>query len=276
MKQKLIVIVVVIVLIIVLIWLGIYTLNYLSQFKPKTPLEPTTTTENILYQSNFNNPDEISDWQIIDAADVQSGPSDWQITGGYLIQESAIFQKDKNYSGSMAILKESKDWKNYQVNINFIPVARGGLGFLVRYQDDKNYYKILINSDSQSGNKLIRIEKMKNGQTEILYQIPKSYNLKKTNNLIISVNNNKINCYLNSDQITIYGVDKNEVISSGGFGLLVSRMPDIKFDNLEINYLSKNTYQQKDGRVLGEKKQRNEEEDLDRQIDQLLKEIGIE
>ena len=269
--KKLFAIIISLAIILVFLILGFLTLSWISKIYPQTG-EPRVT-QGQLYFADFGSKKELKKWETMDAAGASANSSKWEISSGALIQKSNIYKKDSVNAGSFLVLKNDKDWQNYQVTLKFKPTNEGGVGFLVRYQDENNFYKISLVYNKDLGGPYIRIDKVKDGKVTKLYQVKKSYKLGQENEAKIIVKEKRIDFYLNSDKVTIYGLDKGEAIDRGGFGFLVFDMPDISFDNLEIVEIKSESSQSEQGQISGTK---TEEKKIDEEIDVLLEEIGIE
>ena len=226
-----------------------------------------------LYFADFKNKKELKKWEILDTQGASANPSKWEISDGLLVQKSNIYKKDSINAGSFLILKEGADWQNYQARLKFKPTNEGGMGFLVRYQNVNDFYKISLVYNKNLGGPYIRIDKIKDGKVTKLYQVKKCYKLGQENEAKIIINGKRIDFYLNSEKVTIYGIDKGEPIKKGRFGFLVFDMPNVSFDNLEISKLATGSTGTDSGQVSGVK---TEEQKLDQEIDVLLEEIGVE
>ena len=268
--KKFTAIIISLVIILVFLVLGFLSLCWISRIYPQAQ-EPKVVPGQ-LYSADFASKKELKKWETIDTGGAAANPSKWEISEGSLVQKSNIYKKDAVNAGSFLVLKEGADWQNYQVNLKFKPTAEGGMGFLIRYQDGNNFYKISLAYSKDLGGAYIRIDKVQNGKVSKLYQVKKCYKLNQENEAKIIVNGKRIDFYLNSDKVTIYGIDKGQAIEKGRFGLLVFDMPNVSFDNLEIVELTIEGAGGS-GQVSGAK---TEEQKLDEEIDVLLKEIGVE
>jgi len=271
--KKILAIFISLILILGVVLAGFLLYQRISQLQPK-PTEPEVFP-NRLYFSEFKDRNDFKKWQIIDAESASNSPSDWQIVNEKLVQKSTIFKNEPFYQGTNLIFENGNDWSDYQVLFEFKPPTTGGVGFLVRYQDENNFYRIYLTCDKELGGPKISVDKIQNGNLKNLYQIQKCFQPNIENKIKIIINNNRINLYLNSDKITIYGQDKENLISKGSFGFMVNKMANVEFDNLEILDLSKNV-KSGEGEVLSEKAAETEEEKLDEEIEKILKEIGID
>ncbi len=258
-------------IILVFLIVGFLALSWVSKSQPDFQ-EPGVTSGQ-LYWADFENKKELKKWDVVDTQGAAANPSKWEISDGLLVQKSNIYKKGSVNAGSFLVLKQGEDWQNYQARLKFKPMNEGGTGFLIRYQDANNFYKISLVYSKNLGGPYIRIDKVKDGKVTKLYQVKKCYKLNQENQVKITVNGKRIDFYLNSEKVTIYGIDKGEAIEKGRFGFLVYDMPNVSFDNLEISGLNSESTKSSSGQVSGAK---TEEQKLDEEIDVLLKEIGVE
>ncbi|ACA16189.1 metallophosphoesterase [Methylobacterium sp. 4-46] len=85
----------------------------------------------------------------------------------------------------------ASEWKDYSVETDFT-AARGGVGLLLHYQDDKNYYKIEL--DDTTG--LAQLFSLKNGIEQTLWQGPIRYDAAGPNHLRADIVDGKLQVWL--------------------------------------------------------------------------------
>lgn len=196
--------------------------------------QPSPTNQaKIDFSLDFTRKYNGSDWQIIDQKNSVSGPSSWQKIKSGLLQDSQIHgQKfglplDKNdYTGSLDIFKNGQAFTNYEFNLDFTPIDPNGVGAIIRYQNPQNYYRVLVLNNNPIINKyvgpFIRIDKIQNGETHLLYSKKADYQLGQNNDLKIRCFGNKIEAYLNNnDQPVIWVIDTKNPYIAGSVGLFV-------------------------------------------------------
>lgn len=274
-NQFIFVIISVIIVFVSILYFGI---NTYSKFKAKKyPVQPNIEL-GVLYKQDFSFWRPLKDWNAIDISNAQDSPSKWRVVDDDKIeQQSNIFKSDsqKNiekrlYLGSNFVL-EKDHWTNYSIVLKFKTNSSGVVGFLIRYQDEENYYKVSISNNSDLGGPFIRIDKLVDGKLSNLYITKISFKADQDNIIKISIYNNRINVYLNDlSKLTLYGIDKDRSIENGKFGLSVYQMPDISFWNIKI--IDSNIVKEQNLDQLNNNKQ----QDLDDQINQLLDEIGLD
>ena len=248
MLKKIIIALLLIILTSGLFYLGYYLYITYFQSSSQTVTQPTTTEkpkteEGVLYQSDFSKSSALSDWQIIDEPYAVEGPSNWKIENNNLVQTSNIWGGtfgepviSKSYLGTLAYLKQGLAWQNYEVDLKFNPTDNDGVGFIVRYQDQNNYYKVMIVLDSEkdNGGPFIKIDKNLNGTFITLFQKPLTYKLGQENTIKIVVNGALIEVYLNSDTKTIWATDPDASFKTGSFGLSCFAEEGVSFWNIVI------------------------------------------
>ena len=267
-KGKIIAISVSLLIIMIIACSGIYLLRVLIQ-KGNNQAQPEVVPGRLFY-SNFHDKKVMKSFEKIDSKNAQGAPSKWEIADG-LIQKSNIFSQNQINPGSFLIIQNGFDWQNFQADVKFNVEADGIFGFLVRYQDENNFYKVHLTCNHSLGGPIIKIDKIKDGKLSTLYQKNQCFQLKSENTVRLVVNGNRIDVFLNSEQVTIYGLDNGALIDKGTFGFFVSSMPNLKINYLEIQKITNNTESSGTGQVLSEK---SEEQKLDEKINELLKEIG--
>ena len=249
MFKKILAALIIIILISGLFYLGFYL--YLTKIKPSkesvsepAPAETSSTSQpSILYASDFSKSDSLNDWTTVDDVNANEGPGDWKIENGALVQLSNIWAgtagepvTGKSYLGTEAYLKVGFSWSNYEVSAKFNPKDNDGVGFLVRYNDQSNYYKVMMVQDSEkdNGGPFIKIDKNLNGTYITLFQKPLTYNLSQDNEIRIMVNGPLIEVYLNSETKTIWATDPDSSFSQGTLGLACFAQRGVSFKDIKI------------------------------------------
>jgi hypothetical protein len=200
-----------------------------EKIKQPNPVGNSDFALTIDFKTNYN----IKDWEVIDQAETKDGPSDWQKINSGLLQDSHIQGQNfgqpleqNNYAGSLNIYKKGLDYQNYDYDLTFIPIDSNGVGTIVRYQNSQNYYRVLFVNQNSTDNKyvgpFVRIDKIQNGQTKLLYAKTIRYEFGKSNNLKVRCSDSKIEVYLNNNnQPAIWFTDTNNPILKGSIGLFV-------------------------------------------------------
>ena len=131
---------------------------------------------------DFNDGNYVG-WQVIDDREPQSGPSNWLVENGELVQKSNIWsygpvELETKYHLGTHIVRGFTTWSDYSLNAILRSTDNDGVGLIFRYQDALNYYRILLMNDpSWSGldssgiavnTPLQRIQKFVDGEPYIL------------------------------------------------------------------------------------------------------------
>jgi len=126
---------------------------------------------------------DFNGWKVTDDLEPQSGPSDWAVENGVLVQKSNIWaygpvELETKYHLGTHVSTGDKNWADYSMNALVRSADNDGVGLIFRYQDSKNYYRVLLMNDpSWSGldssgvavnTPLQRLQKFINGEPYIL------------------------------------------------------------------------------------------------------------
>lgn len=225
----------------------------------------------ILVSEDFSNANALSRFNIIDEGEFGGiGPngksSEWLVNNGKLIQTTDLQSRELTWSGATAadywkrgwsplgdgvnVLRLGtyalfKDpaalaWTDYAVEATIQTPDKDGLGFLFRYKDNKNYYKLELDADGildrNPGNgagSIFNLIRMKNGVEEILAQVPGKYEPGQAMKLRVEVVGDKITAFLNDEALFAYPVG-DRGLDAGTFGLYSWGNAGLTFDNLTV------------------------------------------
>lgn len=104
-----------------------------------------------IFSDNFEDGD-YSGWQITDDPEPQSGPSNWVVENGVLVQKSNIWAYgpvalETKYHLGTHIVAGDKNWKDYALNALVRSADNDGVGLIFRYDSPTRYYRILLMND---------------------------------------------------------------------------------------------------------------------------------
>ncbi len=225
----------------------------------------------ILVSEDFSNANALTRFNIIDEGEFGGiGPngksSEWLVNNGKLIQTTDLQSRELTWSGATAadywkrgwsplgdgvnVLRLGtyalfKDpaalaWTDYAVEATIQTPDKDGLGFLFRYKDNKNYYKLELDADGildrNPGNgagSIFNLIRMKNGVEEILAQVPGKYEPGQAMKLRVEVVGDKITAFLNDEALFAYPVG-DRGLDAGTFGLYSWGNAGLTFDNLTV------------------------------------------
>lgn len=110
-----------------------------------------TQAQTLPFYDSFNDGD-FTGWEVIDDVAPVSGPSDWRVEGGVLVQRSNIWsysevELETKYHLGTHIITGDSAWTDYSFNATVRSTDNDGVGLIFRYQDAQNYYRILLMND---------------------------------------------------------------------------------------------------------------------------------
>ena len=225
----------------------------------------------ILVAEDFSSPQSLSRFNIVDEGELGGiGPdgkaSEWLLADGKLAQTTGLASRELTWSGATAadlwkrgwsplgdgvnVLRLGtyalfKDpaalaWTDYAVEATIQTPDKDGLGFLFRYKDNKNYYKLELDADGildrSPGNgagSIFNLVRMKNGVEEILAQVPGKYEPGQAMKLRVEVVGDKITAFLNDEALFAYPVG-DRGLDAGTFGLYSWGNAGLSFDDLTV------------------------------------------
>jgi hypothetical protein len=131
----------------------------ISQAYPTPETSDSLQFIDLIWEDDFEN-NNLNNWTVYD--DIPEEPSNWHIRRGYLIDDSDCGTKSK-IQGTRITTGDAR-WRDYVATTSVSYTDDDYIGFLFRYQDNNNYYRLLISSQMQ----IIRLDKVHNGKINIL------------------------------------------------------------------------------------------------------------
>jgi len=179
-------------------------------------------------------------WSVTDDVEPRSGPSDWRIINGELHQRSNIWSFDAPaefiYHLGTHVSAGASSWQNYTLNALLKSSDNDGIGLLFRYQDAKNYYRILLMNDANNSGSvnspIQRIQKFVDGEPSTLWQkadslaYPTGYFA-----LSVDVRGDSIAAYLDGELLAKV---EDRAYSSGKIGLFTYANDGAVFDSVKV------------------------------------------
>lgn len=160
-----------------------------------------------LYSDDFSDPFTIAaNWEIHDAKNPASGPSNWIIKDGQLFQTSNIYRSGPDeydfYEGTHIVTKRGTDWTDYKISVDFhIDGDDDGVGIVFRYRDAEHYYRFITVEDSSNRGPFRRLQ-VKDGDKFItLAESKEGYDRSTTHNVEVSIVGNQIVVFFDGQQI---------------------------------------------------------------------------
>ena len=203
--------------------------------------------QSLPFSDDFDDGD-FAGWTVFDDREPQSGPSNWIIEQGALKQTSNIWafgpvELETRYHLGTHVSSGDKNWADYSFNAHVRSTDNDGVGLLFRYNDENNYYRILLMNDpAWSGNDingtpvntpLQRIQKFVGGEPVILAEnlvnqaFPSGYF-----SLTADVREDTIRAYLNGELI-LTAVDNT--FPRGKVGMLSYANTGAYYDNILVS-----------------------------------------
>jgi len=225
----------------------------------------------ILVAEDFSSAEAMARFKIVDEGEFGGvGPdgkaSEWLISNGKLIQTTELASRELTWNGATnsdywkrgwspmgdgvnvlrlgtyALFNDpaALAWTDYAIETTFQTPDKDGLGFLFRYKDSKNYYKIELDADgildrtpSNGAGSIFNLVRMRNGIEEILAQVPGKYERDQATKLRVEVVGDKITAFLNDEALFAYPIGDRE-LDAGTFGLYSWGNAGLAFDNLTV------------------------------------------
>ena len=186
-------------------------------------------------------------WIVRDDVEPQNGPSQWGVEGGVLVQRSNVWsygpeELETKYHLGTHIFTGNEVWSDYTFNALVRSADNDGVGLILRYQDARNYYRVLLMNDpSWSGRdssgvevntSLQRIQKFINGEPYILAEnlvtqaYPQGYFA-----LTADIRGDSIHAYLNG-RLILSAVD--DQYGAGRIGMLSYANTGAYYDSVSV------------------------------------------
>lgn len=225
----------------------------------------------ILVAEDFSSAEAMARFKIVDEGEIggigsDGKASEWLISDGKLLQTTGLASRELTWSGATnsdlwkrgwspmgdgvnvlrlgtyALFSDpaALAWTDYAIEATFQTPDKDGLGFLFRYKDSKNYYKLELDADgtldrtpSNGAGSIFNLVRMKNGVEEILAQVPGKYEPGQAMKLRVEVIGDKITAFLNDEALFAYPIGDRE-LDAGTFGLYSWGNAGLTFDNLTV------------------------------------------
>ncbi|MBO6824965.1 MAG: hypothetical protein JJ879_02085 [Sneathiella sp.] len=211
--------------------------------------------EQVLLSDDFNS-SLGSDWAIVDEGE-KGDAADWSVADGSLTQSADTYSRElapgsedggvwtKYWSphgdgwhvlrkGTYALYDnaDAYNWSSYVVETEFTAVEAGGVGILFNYQDDKNYYKLELDSDDR----FVQLTVLVDGIEQSLMLTRNGFDLNEVQKLRVEVQDNKIQAYLNGMALFSEAIEERS-IEKGTVGLYSWGTEGVSFDNILVREL---------------------------------------
>lgn len=191
--------------------------------------------EEILFKDLFDR-EEIGDaWTIVDDV-TPSTPSIWAIRDNSLMQLSNIYRVDREYDfwTGTHIVAGSDDWENYELTCEVTANDDDGIGAIVRYQDQDNYYRIIAVADSYNKGPFIRLEVFEDGERFVLDEINEPYTPNEIYEIKFIANGPNLEVWINGDKVLSA---KDNTFKKGKIGFLTYATESFAVTNVVVKKL---------------------------------------
>ena len=182
---------------------------------------------NILLQDSFSST-ALGGWTIIDEA--ANGPSAWSVSGGLLVQSSAIGSTASGDTVGTFALYTQASWTDYRLSLTMKSTDDDTIGAMFRFKDDKNYYRFTW--DRTAGSR--RLEKRVNGTFTTLASSSGGYNVGQNYQLTMVAQGSSLQVAIDGQQI--FSVT-DTAHASGTVALYSSYNAGSVFDNVLVEDL---------------------------------------
>jgi hypothetical protein len=196
--------------------------------------------QEVIFFDNFDD-GNFNGWAVFDDPEPRSGPSEWVVENGILRQKSNIWAYDPPaeflYHLGSHVSSGDKAWTDYSLNAILRSTDNDGIGIIFRYQDEQNYYRILLMNDAGNsgsvGSAVQRIQRFVDGEPRTLHQniVTEAYP-SGFFSLTADVRGDSIKAYLNGELI---GAVRDSIYDSGKIGLFVYANSGAYFDSVMVS-----------------------------------------
>ncbi len=202
--------------------------------------------QDLPFYENFDD-GNFDGWEITNDPEPQSGPSQWEVANGELVQRSNVWSyadvdQETKYHLGTHVSSGNSEWADYSFNALVRSADNDGVGLIFRYQDAQNYYRILLMDDSAWSGRdssgvavntpLQRIQKFVDGEPIILAEnlvgeaYPSGYFA-----LTADIRGDSIKAYLDG-QLILQATD--DQYSKGEVGMLSYANSGAFYDSLSV------------------------------------------
>lgn len=173
-------------------------------------------------------------YTIVDAPDATSGPSNWEVTGGAIVQKSNIYGgqfsgSDPAKPGTVAVT--GGKWRDIRLTARLYSGDNDAIGIVFRYADNDHWYRFSM--DHQGGYR--RLVKNVGGAVTTLWEDGILYDTDRSYELQIDAYHNFLVGRL--DRMLLFIVQDTDVVE-GRVGLYARGNVDARFEALRVESLS--------------------------------------
>ena len=170
----------------------------------------------------------LGGWTIVDEA--ANGPSAWSVSGGILVQSSAIGSTASGDTVGAFALYTQSSWTDYRLSLTMKSTDDDTIGAMFRFKNDKNFYRFMW--DREAGSR--RLEKRVNGTFTTLASSSGAYNIGQNYQLTMVAQGSQLQVAIDGQQI--FSVT-DTAHASGTVALYSSYNAGSIFDNVLVEDL---------------------------------------
>ncbi len=177
-------------------------------------------------------------WTFVDDGTVD-GPSDWQVSGGWLRQTGGIHDGDPSAaapakSGTFA-LAGAQSWTDYRLSVRLASGEDDAIGVMFRCSDVDNYYRLSM--DSQRGYR--RLIKKVGGAVSVLWEDDVAYQVGREYLTTVECVGTRLSGYV--DGVRLFALDDPD-LAAGGIALYCYGNVDARFAEVRVAPRTWETY----------------------------------
>jgi hypothetical protein len=169
----------------------------------------------------------IGGWTTHDAA-TASGPSVWSLADGQLRQRAAIGDPTMPDAPGTMATAGTADWTDYRLAATLHSDSDQGIGVVVRYSSDQDYYRFAMNSAGRDR----RLLKVSGGVVSTLWSDSVPYPVGQDLPVVIDAVGPRLVGYLDGVRLFDVADDANP---AGGVGLYAWRNPSASFSSVLVS-----------------------------------------
>lgn len=200
---------------------------------PDTLLEDTFDAEGgVLFEEQFGT-NALDAYRIVDASSATSGPSQWAVSGGAIVQTSNIyagpaFGSSAERHGTLAVTGMPR--RKIRLSVGLRSSDDDAIGVVFRYHDDRNYYRLSM--DRQRSYR--RLVKVVDGNVTTLWQDSLRYDLDRRYDLRIDAYDETIIGFLDHNLLFLV---RDSDVRDGQIGLYCWANVGARFEALKLESL---------------------------------------
>lgn len=188
----------------------------------------------VLLDERFHD-DKLRNWTVIDDPDTIEGPSRWEVeSDGWLHQRSNIWGRRGDFLGrwyGTYLVAGDVDWSDYIFTVKARPEDGDGFGVVFRFQDARNFYRLLFINDGLNGGPLTRLDRRNGADYTEIWSSGRGYKVGSEMLIEVEVTGETIRARV--DGRALFEM-KDSSISRGKVGLFCYAQNGQAFDEVRV------------------------------------------